>query len=193
MTTSHRSNRLLLTGVASLSALGLTVLAAAPTIATEPPVPPIAVEELTKIGDAFVRGDFTDDMSASFRIGYEGVDPVTVDSPDLSRMAVARITVQPGAQFPWHTHAGPVLVTVTEGELAYVMPDDCTVRSYPAGTSFVDHGHGHVHSAYNPTDGETVVIAVFLEATADGPLTITDGVTAPEGECGGAAPASGDG
>jgi quercetin dioxygenase-like cupin family protein len=103
---------------------------------------------------------------------------------DLSSVAVARFTVQPGAQFPWHSHAGPVLVTVTEGELVYVMADGCAERSYPAGTAFLDPGRGHVHSAYNPTDGETVIVATFTEAPADGPLSITEGITAPADNCG---------
>ena len=81
-----------------------------------------------------MRGEFTDDMSASFTIGYEGAERVTVDVPDLSRMAVARITIQPGARFPWHTHPGPVLVTVVSGEITYVMADDCVQRAYVAGT-----------------------------------------------------------
>ena len=99
-------------------------------------------------------------------------------------MAVARITIQPGARFPWHTHPGPVLVTVVSGEIIYVMADDCVQRSYVAGTGFVDHGHGMIHSAMNPTDGETVIIATFLEATADGPLTITEGIAGPADDCG---------
>ena len=99
-------------------------------------------------------------------------------------MAVARITIQPGARFPWHTHPGPVLVTVVSGEITYVMADDCVQRSLLAGTGFVDHGHGMIHSAMNPTDGETVIIATFLEATADGPLTITEGIAGPADDCG---------
>ena len=34
---------------------------------------------------------------------------------------------------------------------------------YPAGTAFVDPGHGMVHSAFNPTDPETVIIATFTD------------------------------
>ena len=93
---------------------------------TEPPIPPIAVEELTRIDEeTLVRGAVTDNVTASIRIAYEGMDELVIDMPDLSHIAVARITVQPGAQFPWHSHPGPVLVTVTQGELVYVMADDC--------------------------------------------------------------------
>ena len=76
--------------------------------------------------------------------------------------------MQPGAQFPWHSHAGPVVVNVTEGELVYVDADDCVERPYAAGTAFVDAGHGHTHTAFNATSEETVIVATFYEAPAAG-------------------------
>jgi quercetin dioxygenase-like cupin family protein len=165
------------------------VSAAAPSTTepptTQPPTPPIAVEELTRIDEnTLVRGSVPDAVSASVTIGREGMDDVVIDIADLSHVAVARFTIQPGAQFPWHTHPGPVLVTVTHGELVYVMAEGCSEHPYPAGTAFVDPGRGMVHSAYNPTDGETVIVATFMEVPADGPLSITEGVTAPADNCG---------
>jgi hypothetical protein len=65
-----------------------------------------------------------------------------------------------------------VIVNVTSGELVYVAADDCVERAYPAGTAFVDPGHGHVHTAFNPTGQETVFVATFFEAPASGPLLI---------------------
>lgn len=163
--------------------------AAVPTIAapttTEPPIPPIAVEELTRLdADTPVRGSLPDNVTATVNIAGEGMDDVVIDLTDLSHIAVARFTVQPGAQFPWHTHPGPVLVTVVQGELVYVMAEGCSEHSYPAGSAFVDPGRGNVHTAYNPTDAETVIVATFTEAPADGPLAITEGVAAPADNCG---------
>ncbi len=156
----------------------------ASTPPTEPPIPPIAVEEFTRIdAETLVRGNVTDNVTASFTIGHEGMDPIVLDLASLSNVAVARFTVQPGAQFPWHSHPGPVIVTVTQGELVYVMADDCSEHSYPAGTAFVDPGRGMIHSAYNPTDAETVIVATFTEVPADGPLSITEGITAPADNC----------
>jgi hypothetical protein len=37
-------------------------------------------------------------------------------------------------------------------------------RATPAGTASVDPGHGHVHSAFNPTDEERLLVASFFEA-----------------------------
>jgi redox-sensitive bicupin YhaK (pirin superfamily) len=84
--------------------------------------------------------------------------------------------VQPGAQFPWHTHHGPVVVNVVEGELVYVNANDCVERPYAAGTAFIDPGRGNIHTAFNRTGSPTVLLATFLEAPASGPLTITAGV-----------------
>jgi len=161
------------------------VSAAAAPSTTEPPIPPIAVEELTRIdADTLVRGSVMDAVTANFTISREGMEDVVIDIADLSQVAVARFTIQPGAQFPWHTHPGPVLVTVTHGELVYVMAEGCSEHRYPAGTAFVDPGHGMAHSAYNPTEGETVIVATFMEVPPDGPLTITEGITAPADNCG---------
>ena len=41
-----------------------------------------------------------------------------------------------------------------------------------------------IHSAYNPTDGETVIVATFLEMTADGPLSLAEGISGPADNCG---------
>jgi quercetin dioxygenase-like cupin family protein len=132
------------------------VSAAAAPSTTEPPIPPIAVEELTRIdADTLVRGSVMDTVTANFTISREGMEDVVIDITDLSQVAVARFTIQPGVQFPWHTHPGPVLVTVTHGELVYVMAEGCSEHVYPAGTAFVDPGRGMVHTAYNATEGET--------------------------------------
>jgi quercetin dioxygenase-like cupin family protein len=104
-----------------------------------------------------------------------------VNMRDLSRTVIARITIQPGAQFPWHTHPGAVIVNVAQGELVYVEASDCIERPYPAGTAFVDPGHGHSHTAFNRTGGVTVIYATFFEVPAEGPLTITEGIQAPAG------------
>src|SRR5215203_3136059 len=155
---------------AALAAVGMVaaVLIGAnvmPSGAQQTP-PPIATEFLTG------RAVFTDDVDLKIKIKLDGEATRVVNAEDPSRTVVARFTVQPGAQFPWHSHAGPVIVNVTQGELVYVGAEDCAERSYPAGTAFVDAGHGHVHTAFNPTDDETILVATFFEAPAAGPLLI---------------------
>ena len=149
---------------ASLALVAITVL---PSLvkATEH----ITVELLTS------RAQFTDDVDAQIRFKLDGGSTTVLNMPDASRTLVARFTVQPGAQFPWHTHPGPVIVNIVQGELVYVLASDCVERGYPAGTVFVDPGRGNVHSAFNPSDSvPTIIMATFLDFPADGPLTIAD-------------------
>lgn len=150
----------LATAMIAVPLLGLNVL---PSTAQQPP---IATELLTG------RATFTDDVDLKFKIKRPSHATTVVKSKDPSRTVVARFTVQPGARFPWHSHAGPVVVNVVSGELVYVSADDCAKRPYGAGTAFVDSGHGHVHSALNRTDQPTVFVATFYEAPAEGPLSI---------------------
>lgn len=152
----------LATGMIAVVLIGANVL---PSAAQQPP-PPIATEFLTG------RAVFTDDVDLKIKVKQHRGPRTVVKAEDPSRTLVARFTVQPGAQFPWHTHPGPVIVNVVKGELVYVPAEDCSERPYPAGTAFVDPGHGHVHSAFNPTDEETVFVATFFEAPAAGPLLI---------------------
>src|SRR5918994_975763 len=83
--------------------IGANVL---PSAAQEPPPPPIATEFLTE------RAVFTDDVDLQVKIKLDGKATKVINVKDPSRTVVARFTVQPGAQFPWHTHRGPVVVNV---------------------------------------------------------------------------------
>ena len=166
---SKKQRAALGTALAAALVIGGFVL---PSLAQTPP-PPIVTELLTD------RAVFPDDVSLTFKIKLDGrrTHVVRVDDPSLT--IVTRITVQPGAQFPWHSHAGPVVVNVVSGALTYVSADDCGERVYAAGTAFVDPGQGHVHTAFNATSEPTVLVATFFDAPAEGPLLIP----AEPGDC----------
>jgi quercetin dioxygenase-like cupin family protein len=134
--------------------------------AAEGPPPPIAAEPLT------ARSVFTDEIDMKFKLKLHGGRMVVINVDDPSRTVDVRYTVQPGAQFPWHSHRGPVIVNLVSGSLTYIPADTCHERTYSAGQAFVDPGHGHVHSAVNPGTEPTVFIATFFEAPAEGPLLI---------------------
>ena len=134
---------------------------------------PIAFELLTP------RSVVVDDISLKFKIKLDRDATNVVGVKDPSRTVVLRYTVQPGAQFQWHSHAGPVVVNLVSGALTYVGADDCVPRTYAAGQAFVDPGQGHVHTAFNPTNAPTVFVATFFDAPAEGPLLIP----APPGGC----------
>jgi predicted metal-dependent enzyme (double-stranded beta helix superfamily) len=175
-----RRTRWTITGatlVAGAATLAL-VLGSGPSGADEPAAP-ITGEPLTQ------RHVFTDDVAVQVRDKPGGRPTEVVNLRDASRMAVVRITIQPGARFPWHTHPGPVLATIVGGDddvpFIYIYPDDCVERPYAVGEAFVDPGGGNVHMAYNPSeDEETVVIATFLGVPEEGALTLP--VSADEGE-----------
>jgi quercetin dioxygenase-like cupin family protein len=155
------------------ASLAVSVMTVHPSGAQNAP-PPIAVEVLTP------RSTFVDDVDLGVRSRLDGRGAPVIKVTDPSRTVIARITIQPGAQFPWHTHSGPVFINIAKGEFVYVQADDCVPRTYLAGTALVDPGRGNVHTAFNPSDEETVVLATFFEATEAGPLTITDGVDPPD-------------
>jgi quercetin dioxygenase-like cupin family protein len=153
--------------------IGLIIaISAMPSSAQEAP-PPIQVELLSG------RAAFTDDvdMTLSYRLPDE--ERHTLEMADPSRILTARITIQPGAEFPWHTHPGPVIVNVIHGKLTYVLASDCIKRPYREGSAFVDPGTS-VHTALNGHYAETILIATFFDVPATGPLTITEGVQAPQ-------------
>jgi quercetin dioxygenase-like cupin family protein len=118
------------------------------------------------------RSQFTDDVDAQIRFKLEGQGRQVVNLDDASRITTLEITIPPGGVYPWHTHPGPVLINVAEGEFVYRLASDCLDREYGAGEALIDAGGDNVHTAYNPGDTDTRVIATLLGAPADGPLTI---------------------
>src|SRR5688572_13221801 len=124
--------------VAGVMAGGAYVLPAA----AQAPPPPIAAEPLT------ARSVVVDDIGLKFKIKLDGEATHVIDVKDPSWTVVVRYTVQPGAQFPWHSHAGPVVVNLVSGALTYVGAEDCVPRTYATGQAFVDPGQGHVHTAF---------------------------------------------
>lgn len=114
---------------------------------------------------------FADEVSAEFRVNYEagGEDVVTLD--DASTAVVAKVTWQPGGTTGWHTHPGPVLVNIVQGELEIVHAEDCKTHTYTAGEAFVDTGQ-HNEVATNPNETEcTVAYAIFLGVPDGAPPT----------------------
>ena len=156
--------KLILAAVLSTLA-AVAVLNVVPAAAVDPP-PPIAAEPLTP------RSVFPDmiDMKIKLKTHHGGTTVVQVDDP--SRTVDVRYTVQPGARFPWHSHYGPVIVNIISGSLTYIASGTCDETTYLPGQAFVDAGHGHVHSAYNPGTEPTVFIATFFEAPETGALLI---------------------
>ena len=143
----------MLTGVAATA-----VLLSGGTAQAEPTPPATVVTEVLT-----PRAAFTDDATMQVRLNVDGHGTNVIKTADLSHIVTNKVTVQPGGQIPWHTHHGPVFVTIVEGELTYVSSEGCTSHRYGAGTAFVDPGHGHVHMAYDSGATPTVFVATFFE------------------------------
>ncbi|HKB20334.1 MAG TPA: cupin domain-containing protein [Gaiellaceae bacterium] len=158
---STRISLLLAAAIAAVLVTGIYVLDSA---AVDPP-PPIAAEPLT------ARSVFVDPIDLKVKIKHHGGTRVVhVDDP--SSTVVVRYTVQPGAQFPWHSHAGPVVVNIISGALTYLPEGDCAAHTYTAGQAFIDPGQGHVHTAFNHGSQPLTFIATFFAAPATGSLLI---------------------
>lgn len=118
---------------------------------------------------------FPDDVSAKFRTKYDEGDMGTIVSNlprDASTVVFAKATWGPTGTSGWHTHPGPVIISITEGELELVNERDCITRTYTAGEAFIDPGQGNIHTATNPSKTESAVVyATFLGVPDGEPAT----------------------
>jgi hypothetical protein len=62
----------------------------------------------------------------------------------------------------WHTHPGPVFITVITGQLTFYEVDDptCTPKVYSACEGFVDTGDGHIGRNELGTPAKDVTVAI---------------------------------
>jgi quercetin dioxygenase-like cupin family protein len=112
------------------SALALTIVAAGgvavatPGSGFGPPVPVV----LGHFSSLDVKGDKTAQWDLFLK---------TKDRTDIG---VDRIVVAPGGQSGWHSHAGPVFITVTAGSIVRHDGSDstCPSTTYLAGHTFVE-------------------------------------------------------
>lgn len=158
---SRRRSAAIAAGMLALAA-GTAALVGGASGAQAVPAP-IAVEVLSK------HAAFPDDVSVQVKRKLPGQGADVLNLKDAGHVVTARLVMQPGAAFPWHTHPGPVIVTVTQGELIYQQASDCVERSYGPQDAFVDPGP-QLHTAWNPGTGETVLVATFfgVPMNADG-------------------------
>ena len=126
---------------------------------------------------------FADELAASFTLTYAegemGTHEITMD--DASNVVVVKLMWEPGGTSGWHTHPGPVIWSVVEGELHVENEDDRVVRTYVAGDVGVSRGQGNNHNVTNASDTEpTTTYAMFFGVPDGG--DITEWVPVPDGE-----------
>ena len=74
----------------------------------------------------------------------------------------------PGSSTGWHTHPGPVFITVLEGTVTFYERDDpsCTPKQVTKGQGYVDSGRGHLgrNESGAPARDVTVIFAPVGQA-----------------------------
>jgi quercetin dioxygenase-like cupin family protein len=158
-------------GVTTAAAATTAVVAGLPAAATDDGFAATGRPETTSVlvgPEGPVR--FTDRVTMRMRIKLDGRRLEVLRMGDPSGVATATFELEPGDAFPWHTHPGPVLVSVVDGgELSYVRAADCVVRPYAAGAAFVEPGP-RVHTAFNAGDETITLVGTFFDVGPGDPL-----------------------
>jgi Cupin domain len=116
-----------------------------------------------------VRGDFVDRVDVKVKFERDG-NTIVSNAPDAGEVVIQEVTIGPGGTTGWHSHPGPVIVVVKQGTLTYVRADGgvCSATPYSAGTSFVDPGQGHAHTAFNFGTENLVLFATYFDVPVGG-------------------------
>ena len=77
---------------------------------------------------------------------------------------VQHLRLGAGEATGWHSHPGPVIVTVVRGSFSYEdeRGDRCRRATYEAGEGFVDRGFGHVHRGVAGSQGADLYTTYLL-------------------------------
>src|SRR5262245_15593379 len=77
-------------------------------------------------------------------IKHSGEARVTVRTKEEVDIVTIQATIAVGGYTGWHSHPGPVLVTVTQGALTIYNAPDCRPQVYEAGEGFVEGTNVHL-------------------------------------------------
>ena len=133
----------------------MTLLALAVSVAVTMASPPSGVTPTV-----LARGTYD-----AFKVKSSPNSPVDFKAKAKSPidLVVRRHDYAVGSTTGWHTHPGPVFITVTVGQLTYYERDDptCTGHVVLAGHGFVDNGRGHIvrDESGQPAQDVSVIIA----------------------------------
>jgi hypothetical protein len=96
------------------------------------------------VANIVTRSDGT--LGGPAKVNITGV--IKLQTYEDLRVLTQELTIHPGGSTGWHSHPGPVLVTVIHGSFRY-QEDDCSFVDYAAGETVLDSGGGHVHIGRN--------------------------------------------
>ncbi len=88
---------------------------------------------------------------------------VSVKAKPALDVAVQSIVFQPGGQSGWHSHPGPVFISVVSGTMTFYESDDpdCEPVVRHAGEGYLDLGD-HAHIARNETGEPATNLVTYL-------------------------------
>jgi quercetin dioxygenase-like cupin family protein len=93
----------------------------------------------------------------------QGGDDFKAESKVPTDVVVRKHDYAVGAYTGWHSHPGPVFISVTQGQLTFYEYDDpnCTPHVVSAGQGYVDTGRGHIgrNESGLPAQDISVIIA----------------------------------
>ena len=131
--------------------LGMLSLGIATTARAEPPVGVTP----TVIGRASYNAFNLQSDPRALEFSAEAKRPVDI--------VVRTHDYAPGSSTGWHSHPGPVFITVLEGQVTFYERDDptCTPKVVSKGEGYVDTGHGHIgrNESGAPAKDVTVIFA----------------------------------
>ncbi len=162
--------------VKTAAAAATTLLVMTATLVLASPGSGIVLQNPVNRADGTVDGRFKVNLPGTIKLEAH-VDLRVVDQ---------ELTILPGGHTGWHSHPGPVLVTVTSGTFRY-QEADCSWTDYYAGDTVVDEGGGHVHIGRNPpdddphdpNDGDTQLSITYLVPAGSGLRVDVDPITCP--------------
>jgi hypothetical protein len=91
---------------------------------------------------------------------HGAIDDFRARSESPIDIVVQKHDFAPGGSTGWHSHPGPIFITVTQGQLTFYERDDptCSPHVVSAGHGYVDSGGGHI--GRNETDQPAQDVAV---------------------------------
>ncbi len=95
-------------------------------------------------------------------VKHSGEARVTVRTREDVDIVTTQATLAAGGYTGWHTHPGPVFVTVTQGTLTIYNAPKCQPRVYHAGEGFVEKYPRTVHLVRNEGTEEAKWTATFI-------------------------------
>jgi hypothetical protein len=123
------------------------------------------------VGTIIARAGFADTVDIKLKLRDE---PEVIHVAGAADTVMQQIIIGPGGHTGWHSHPGPAIALVKNGELTLYSSEDptCTGRTFGAGQGFVDSGQGHAHIARNLTSQNTEVWVTYLDVPPGGSVRI---------------------